>query len=85
MGANHNVKYQVSVMKGSQYIEQKIWIFDPCDLDLWPTDPIINKDLLLIGIKHHVKRQVSVLYGSQNIEQNDFTYFTPVTFTYWPK
>ena len=38
----------------------------PPDLDLWPTDPKINRGHLLVIINQHIKYEDSVMKGIQN-------------------
>ena len=49
------------ILSGNQF-----YINEHCDLDLWPTEPKINGDHVLIETNHHVKYEDSVINGSQD-------------------
>ena len=58
-----------------------------CDLDLWPTDPKINKGLLLNKGYHPVKFEGSGSKGTRVIERKRISLFGslwPWPLTYWP-
>jgi len=59
-----------------------------CDLDLWPTDPKINKGFLLNKSYHPMKFEGSGSKGTQVIERQRFSLFGslwPWPLTYWPQ
>ena len=53
---------------------------DPCDLDLWPTDPNINRVFLLNKGYHPMKFEGSGSKGTRVIERKRFSLFWPL----WP-
>ncbi len=60
----------------------------PCDLDLWPTDPKINRVLLLNKGYHPMKFEGSGSKGTRVIERKRFSLFGPLwpwPLTYWPQ
>ena len=60
----------------------------PCDLDLWPTDPSNERNLLLNKAKQHMKFEVRRWNGTQVIIWKRFSAYSPLwpwPFTYWPQ
>jgi len=58
-----------------------------CDLDLWPTDPKINRGLLLNQGYQPMKTEGSVSMGTRGIERKRISLFGslwPWPLTYWP-
>jgi len=59
-----------------------------CDLDLWPTDPKINRDFLLNEGYHPMKFEGSGSKGTWVIERKRISLFGslwPWPLTYWPQ
>jgi len=59
-----------------------------CDLNLWPTDPNINRGLLLNKGYYPMKFEGSVSKGTRVIEQKRISLFGslwPWPLTYWPQ
>ena len=54
----------LKILRGNQFYTHK-----HCDLALWPTEPNINRDLVLIEANLHVKNEGSGINGSQDIER----------------
>jgi len=52
-------------------------IFYKCDLDLWPSEPKINKGLVLTKTNQHITYESSMINNSQENEWTPF--FTKVT------
>ena len=53
----------LKILSGNQF-----YINKHCDLDLYPTGPKINRDLVFIETNQHVKYEGSAMNGSQDIE-----------------
>jgi len=59
-----------------------------CDLDLWPTDPKIDRGLLPNKGYHPIEFEGSGSKGTQVIERKRFSLFKslwPWPLTYWPQ
>ena len=59
----------------------------PCDLDLWPTDPKINRSPVLNKDIHHMKFAGSGCNRTPIIERKRFSLFGPLwpwRLAYWP-
>jgi hypothetical protein len=59
-------------------------ISGPCDLDLWPSDPKINRVHLLVVTNQYVKYMDFVIITFQDNQQKPFWHWRPCDLDLWP-
>jgi hypothetical protein len=71
---NHYVKYEDFVIITFQDNELKSsTIQRPCDLDLWPDKPKINRGHLLVMTNQYVKYEDFVINSNQDNKENQWS------------
>jgi hypothetical protein len=56
----------------------------PCDLDLWSSDPKINRGHLLDITNQYVKNKYFVINSFQDNQQNHSDIYGPCDLDFWP-
>jgi hypothetical protein len=55
----------------------------PCDLDLWPSDPKINRGHLLVMTNQYVKYEDFVMHSFQDNKRTPFWHLRPSYLDLW--